>query len=81
MKLSKSRLTMKTFTGEIVVPEGVIKCNVKFRDQQKKLNLQVVETPSPALFGRDWLSEIRPNWGKLKPLRLTKHHQRVEQVS
>ena len=30
----------------------------------------MVETPGPALFGRDWLSEIRLNWGEIKTLKL-----------
>ena len=71
VKLSKSQVTLKTYTGEKVVPKGVINCNVKFKDQQKRLNLQVVETPGPALFGRDWLSEIRLDWGEIKTLKLS----------
>ena len=72
MKLAKSDITLKTYTGEKITPKGEMKCNVKFKGQEKELTLQVVETPGPALFGRDWLSEIRLDWGEIKALRLSK---------
>ena len=43
----------------------------------KELTLQVVETPGPALFGRDWLSKIQLNSGEIKPL---KHSKTLEGV-
>ena len=43
----------------------------------KELTLQVVETPGPALFGRDWLSKIQLNLGEIKPL---KHSKTLEGV-
>ena len=39
-----------------------MKCNVKFKGQEKELTLQMVETPGSALFGRDWLSKIQLDW-------------------
>ena len=32
----------------------------------------MVETPGPALFGRDWLSKIQLDWGEIKALTLSK---------
>ena len=49
-----------------------MKCNIKFKGQQKEQTLQVVETPGPALFGRDWLSKIQLDWGEIKALKLRK---------
>ena len=49
-----------------------MKCNVKFKGQEKELTLQVIETPGPALFGRNWLSEIQLDWGEIKALKLSK---------
>ena len=43
----------------------------KFKGQEKELTLQVVETPGPALFGRDWLSKIQLDWGEIKALKLS----------
>ena len=59
MKLAKSRITRKTYTGQKVTPKGEIKCNVRFTGQNEELIQQVVETAGPALFGRDWLSQIQ----------------------
>ena len=56
-----------------------MKCNVKFRGQEKELTLQVVETRGPALFGRNWLSQIQLNWDEIKALKLSKTPQRVRQ--
>ena len=71
VKLAKSHVTLKTYTGQKVTPKGEMKCNVKFKGQEKELTLQVVETPGPALFGRDWLSKIQLDWGEIKTLKLS----------
>ena len=39
----------------------------------------MVETPGPALFGRDWLSKIQMNWGEIKALKLRKISEGVMQ--
>ena len=79
VKLSKSLVTLKTYTGQKITPKGEMKCNVKFKGQEKELTLQVVETPGPALFGRNWLSQIQLNWGEIKALKLSKTPQGVMQ--
>ena len=79
VKLAKSVVTLKTYTGQKITPKGEMKCNVKFKGQEKELILQVVETPGPALFGRDWLSNIQLNWGKIKALKLSKTPEGVMQ--
>ena len=53
VKLAKSVVTLKTYNGQKITPKGEMKCNVKFKGQEKELTLQVDETPGPALFGRD----------------------------
>ena len=71
VKLAKSLVTLKTYTGQKITPNGEMKCNVEFKGQEKELTLQVFETPGPALFGRDWLSQIQLNWGVIKALKLS----------
>ena len=44
-KLAKSLATLKTYTGEKITPKGEMKCNVRFKGQEKELTLLVVETP------------------------------------
>ena len=70
-KLAKSLATLQTYTGEKITPKGEMKCNVRFKGQEKELTLLVVETPGPALFGRDWLSKIQLDWGAIKALKLS----------
>ena len=72
MKLAKSLVTLKTYTGQKIKPKGEMKCNVKIKGQETELTLQVVETPEPALFGLDWLPKIQLKWGKIKALKLSK---------
>lgn len=35
MKLAKSDITLKTYTGEKITPKGEMKCNVKFKAKKK----------------------------------------------
>ena len=67
------------YTGQIITPKEELKCNVKFKGQEKELTLQVVETPGPALFGRDWPSKIQLDWGEIKALKLSPTPDRVMQ--
>ena len=77
VKLAKSLVTLKTYTEQKITPKGEMKCNVKSKGQEKELTLQVVETPGPALFGRNRLSQTQLNWGEIKALKL---QQRVDQL-
>ena len=79
VKLAKSLVTLKTYTGQTITPKGEMKCNVKFKGQEKELTLQVVETPGPALFWRDWLSKIQLKWGEIKAFKLSKTPEGVMQ--
>lgn len=62
MKLAKSLETLKAYTGQKITQKGEMKVIVKSKGQEKGPTLKVVETPGPALFGRDWLSQIQLNW-------------------
>ena len=77
VKLAKSLVTLKTYTGQKITPKAEMKCNVKFKGQEKELTLQVVETPGPALFGRNRLSQIQLIWSVIKALKL---QQKVDQL-
>ncbi len=61
--LHKTELMLKTYTGENIVPLGVLKANVKYKDQQRLLlDLYVVKNKDPELMGRDWLYNISLDW-------------------
>ncbi len=52
-KLKPSPVKLKTYTGEPIIPLGVMPVSVKYNDQQSELELYIVRTEGPALWGRD----------------------------
>ncbi|XP_048031439.1 uncharacterized protein K02A2.6-like [Megalobrama amblycephala] len=57
---------LKTYTGEVVSPLGVIEVKVKMNKQKAKLPLYVVEGTALPLFGREWLKKIKLSWREIK---------------
>jgi len=68
-KLRKSDLKLKTYTGEIVHPEGVGEVAVEYREQRMELPITVVNGDVPNLMGRDWLGSLKLKWDELFPHR------------
>ena len=65
----KSNLILKTYTGEVINPEGVANVDVCYKDQYvKNLNLTVVPGNGPSLLGRDWLNSIRLYWHEVNKI-------------
>ena len=73
-QLKESSMTLKTYTGEIVRPCGVGEVEVVYQDQKRcSMPITVVEGNVPNLLGRDWLSQLKLQWGQLFPLQKTVH--------
>ena len=66
VRLQKTGVLLKTYTGEKIPPVGKITVCVEYKEQKEKLDLYVVETGGPALFGRDWLSKLTLDWQCLR---------------
>ncbi|KAL2088046.1 hypothetical protein ACEWY4_016874 [Coilia grayii] len=64
--LQPTEIMLKTYTGEPLAPEGVIKMQVELNKQRAVLPLYVVKVDAPPLFGREWLRAIKLNWRDLK---------------
>ena len=60
--LRKTTLKLRTYTGEIVKPSGMITVTVEYNEQKKELPLYVIKTQGPCLLGREWFQQIRLNW-------------------
>ena len=61
---------LKTYTGENIIPVGVLKANVEYNDQQPLLlDLYVVKNKGPVLMGRDWLYKVCLAWYAIKLLK------------
>ena len=66
--LMKTEVILRTYSGEKISPEGVMNVRVQYNNQTKNLQLYVVKTQGPALFGRDWLRQIQLNWRTIKSI-------------
>ena len=67
--LSKTSVVLqKTYSGEKIIPAGVLRVKVDHENQKKYLDLYVVTTEGPPLFGREWLRHIALNWKSIKAL-------------
>ena len=61
--LENTDVTLSSYSGERVPILGKISVPVKYSSNDEKvLDLVVVQGKRPALFGRDWLSKIRLDW-------------------
>ena len=61
MPLQRSNLILKTYTGEKVSPMGVCKVIVSHNNKSFNLELYVLKSKGPALFGREWLNRMQLN--------------------
>ena len=68
VRLRKTSMMFKTYTGQIVKPVGVYMPAVKLNGQQRRLPLYIIENGSNSLLGRDWLREIKLNWAEVKAI-------------
>ena len=62
-ELVKCATLLKTYTGERLHVLGQLQVRVDYSDQEKCLPLLVVAGNGPSLWGRNWLNEIRLDWG------------------
>lgn len=58
----KTDVVLKAYTGEVLVPEDMLKFWVKLNKQKIRLALYIVKGNSPSLVGREWLRKIKLNW-------------------
>ena len=63
--LEQSAVKLHTYTGEQVVVVGSITVTVCYDTQVVELPLLVVKGEGPSLYGRNWLSKIKLNWGAI----------------
>ena len=62
--LQHAGIILRGYSGEKILVLGKTSAPVKYDNQEKVLDLIVVEGNLPALFGQDWLSGIKLNWKK-----------------
>ena len=62
LPLSPCTLSLSTYSGERLRADGVLKVDVAINNQRSTVDLYVVDTPGPALFGRAWLEVFTLDW-------------------
>ena len=60
--LDKSRVELKTYTGERITVAGELKVQVRYGQQKRHLPLIIVAGDGPSLLGRNWLEHLRLDW-------------------
>ena len=60
--LQHAGIILRSYSGEKIPVLGKMSVPVRYDNQEKVLDLIVVEGNLPALFGRDWLSRIKLDW-------------------
>jgi hypothetical protein len=62
LPLDSTSVTLKTYSGEKIIPEGVMHVKVQYNNISANLDLYVVRKEGPPLFGREWLHHFQLNW-------------------
>ncbi|CAI6346892.1 unnamed protein product [Macrosiphum euphorbiae] len=66
--LERTDVNLKAYNGSIIIPIGILKVKVKYKNQWKSLSLYIVMDGGPPIIGRDWLIEL-----EILPLKLNFH--------
>lgn len=67
--LQPTDIVFSTYSGEKIIPLGVISVNVEYKNQKRNLKLYIVKQNLDTIFGREWLYEINVDWAAIKSIR------------
>uniref|UniRef100_A0A8C6MDI2 ribonuclease H n=1 Tax=Nothobranchius furzeri TaxID=105023 RepID=A0A8C6MDI2_NOTFU len=68
-EIKESKLSLKSYSGENISVVEVVKVEVKYASQKKRLPLVVVKGTGPSLLARGWLEELKLKWDKIKQVK------------
>ncbi|XP_014678930.1 PREDICTED: uncharacterized protein K02A2.6-like [Priapulus caudatus] len=82
VNLEKSGDILRAYSGHQIKPIGKLHVTFQLNGQDEKLDLLVVPTDSPRLFGRDWLAKLCMNWQEVTSLKAlsTNSSKRLESL-
>ena len=66
VKLDKSSIQLRTYTGEKLPVLGQINVRAQYEDQTINLDLVVVAGNGPTLLGRNWLLQLQLDWAAIR---------------
>ncbi|XP_050549177.1 uncharacterized protein LOC126910566 [Daktulosphaira vitifoliae] len=58
LPLVDTKINLKSYSGEYIVPVGVIKVKVKFNEKNFSLPLYIIENGGPPLLGNEWIKVL-----------------------
>ncbi len=64
--LRRSDVVMKTYTGEMIHPKGILDVEVEYGKNKYELEMFVIDGTGPPLFGRSWLKKIQLDWPSIR---------------
>ena len=64
-KLRRVNARLKSYTGQLLEVKGQFEAEIEAEGATQKLPVLVVNGTGPALFGRNWLRQLRLNWNKI----------------
>ena len=73
--LRPSQAQLRTYSGEIIKPLGIVDVEVSYQGQRKMLLFVIIPSDGPTLLGCNWLKEVQLDWKSLF------HHRNIHQVS
>ena len=69
LSLHDTTITLPTFSGDLIEPQGVTEVPVFSPDDQEfRMPLVVVRGDQPSLLGRDWLGTLKLDWRNVRKL-------------
>ena len=71
---------LRTYSGEALKVLGCIDVAVCYDQQSQPLQLLVVATNGPPLFGRNWLQAIKLNWKEVHFMQHAEQHQSLQDL-
>ena len=66
--MEPTNVVLSTYTGETVHPLGEARVNVEYMGSNYSLPLMIVREGTCALFGRNWLMDVKVDWEKFPGL-------------
>ncbi|XP_054259880.1 uncharacterized protein K02A2.6-like [Macrosteles quadrilineatus] len=65
-KIFHTNIELRTYSSEIIKPRGVVFVECTYNDQVFVGKLYIVNQNFDAIFGREWIREVKLDWAELK---------------
>lgn len=71
--LKTTNVKLQTYTGEIIVPYGVIRVQVCYNGKNIQKDLYIIDKNGDSILGRDWIRELPFDWTKINQIESFSH--------